>query len=76
MFKPEGIVQFFRNDSVINQYKFVIIKDTSHSQTINLLHIEGTESFRDQLINFQGSDSLVLSDNGTDAFYHFYIRLK
>lgn len=76
VFKPEGIVQFFRNDTLINQYKFSIIKDTSYSQVRNLLHLEGTESWRDELINFRGNDSLVLSENYFDGFNYFFIRIK
>jgi hypothetical protein len=76
VFQPGGIAQYFRNDTIINQFQFSIIKDTSGSQVSNLLHLEGTESYLDQRINFQGSDSLVLSDNAIDGFYNFYIRIK
>jgi hypothetical protein len=76
VFKLEGIAQYFRNDTIINQYQFSIIKDTSYSHISYLLHLLGTESYLDQLINFHGSDSLVLSDNASDAFYNFYVRIR
>ncbi|MCK9212262.1 MAG: hypothetical protein M0P61_15585 [Ignavibacteriaceae bacterium] len=76
IFKPEGIAQFFRNDTLINQSKYSIIKDTSHSQVINLLHLTGNENYLDQRIDFRGNDSLILSDNAMDGFYYFYIRIK
>lgn len=76
IFKPESVAQFFRNDILTNQSKYSIIKDTSGSQVINLLHLEGNDSYLDQRINFHGSDSLVLSDNAIDGFYYFYVKIK
>lgn len=76
IFKPEGIAQFFRNDKLINQSKYSIIKDTSYSQVINLLHLTGNENYLDQRIDFRGNDSLILSDNVIDGFYVFYVRIK
>jgi len=76
IFKPEGVAQYFRNDTIIGQIKFSIFKDTSGSQTSNLLHLENTQSYLDQRISFQGNDSLVLSDNALDGFYYFYSRIK
>lgn len=76
IFKPEGIAQFFKNDTLTNQSKYSVNKDTSHSQVINLLHLEGNENYLDQRIDFRGNDSLILSDNVIDGFFVFYIRIK
>jgi hypothetical protein len=76
VFKPEGIAQYFRNDTIINQYQFSIIKDTSGAQVTNLLHLKVTAYQPDQIINLQGNDSLVLSDYVSDGFSHFYVRIK
>lgn len=75
IFKPEGVAQFFRNDTLINQSNYSIIKDTSHSQVINLLHLAENENYLDRRIDFRGNDSLILSDNVIDGFYVFYIRI-
>lgn len=76
IFKPESVAQFFRNDTLINQSNYSIIKDTSHSQVINLLHLAENENYLDRRIYFRGNDSLILSDNVIDGFYVFYIRIK
>jgi len=76
IFKPEGIAQFFKNDTLTNQSKYSVIKDTSHSQEKNLLHLEGNEAYLNQIIDFRGIDSLILSDNALDGFYFYYIRIK
>jgi len=76
IFLPEGVAQFFRNDTLTSQCKYSIVKDTSHSQVINLLHLEGNEPHLDQRIDFRGNDSLILSDNVIDGFYVFYIRIR
>ena len=58
------------------QYQFSIIKDTSGAQINDLLHFNIPAYQPDQIINFQGSDSLILRDYVSDGFTHFYVRIK
>jgi hypothetical protein len=75
VFKPEGVVQFFQNDTLAGQYPFTIVADTSYSQQNYFLHAESGTYYPNQFINISG-DTLVLTDNCADCFTHFYVRMR
>ncbi len=77
VFKPEGVAQFFQNDTLANQYPFTIIRDTTYGRENYLLHVESGTHYPDQLINISSQgDTLVLADYCTDCFTHFYVRIQ
>jgi hypothetical protein len=76
IFYPSGIVQYFRNDTLVNQLSFTITKDSSGSQVNCLLHHNSTIYYPDQFISYQGSDTLHLVDNCMDCYRTSYMRIR
>jgi hypothetical protein len=71
---PDGIAEFFRNDTLVRQSQYSIIANPSRYDARRLLQVAGTDD-SDKLITFRGNDTLILIDNSTDAFYVSYSRI-
>lgn len=77
VFLVNGFAQYYRNDTLTSLVKFTIVKKklSSNDIEVELLHFNNGNFLFDQVINFQGSDSLLLSDYAADGFNYFYTRI-
>jgi hypothetical protein len=79
IFRPTGIAQFYRNDTLVKQLGYAVIKRNPYTgaQDMYCVHYNGSNDyFSDQIISFQGPDTLRLSDVCMDCFNYTYSRVN
>ena len=74
-FFPDGRVQYFRNDTLVNEVTYTVKKDTSFSPASYLIHYNSTTYSPDQFIQYSGTDTLYLVDACMDCYRHTYFKL-
>lgn len=78
-FRKDGLYAEFRNDKVVENTQFLILKDESIRSAyevyqINYVYSNGQSNIFKQSFNFQGNDTLILMDECYDCYTHIYIR--
>jgi hypothetical protein len=74
VFRRDTTFLEYRNDSLIFSAKYSISKKVVwNSDTAEVLEIEGFSI--EQIIGFQGNDSLELTEHCIDCFEHLFIRI-
>lgn len=79
IFHSAGIAQFFRDDTLVKLVHFTALKGKPYAgaEEMYFIHyIEENYFSPDQIISFQGSDTLRLSDTCMDCFQYTYIRVR
>ena len=79
IFHFDGTVAFYRDDILVEQYRYTITREKLYPNAQEALIIEflgAPAPSNKQTISYQGVDTLFLSDLCMDCYQHTYARIK
>jgi hypothetical protein len=78
IFRADGIVQFFKNNILVNQLRFTVNRESNPNgnEYYVIRYLDTSYYVPDQTISFDGLDTLYLADTCMDCYRNVYSRLR